>query len=144
MPVERRSLRSNKESSSTNNSSKDKSAHSRTTSKSKAAPAKKSSSEQAAKSNAGTKPVTNGNELVQNGINGSSDIDMNGESSMGDKMTVVVPPSKGSKTLEQSGKDDDAMVIEEEGTSKADADKEATVKARERLPLGLSRIGTDV
>lgn len=63
---------------------------------------------------------------------------------MGDKMTVVVPPSKGSKTLEQSGKDDDAMVIEEEGTSKADADKEATVKARERLPLGLSRIGTDV
>ena len=140
MPVERRSLRSNKESSSTSSNSKDKSAHSRTTSKSTAAPAKKASSDQAAKANPETKPATNGSEPIQNGINGSSDIDMNGESSMGDKMTVVVPPSKGTKPSGQSGMDDNAMEIEDERSSKTDPDEEAAVKAREQLPLGQSAL----
>lgn len=138
MPVERRSLRSNKDSSSTNNNSKEKSSHSRTASKSKAVPSKKGPTDQAAKVSSGVKPSANGAELVQNGINGSQDIEMNGESSMGDKMTVVVPPSKSPKPPGQSDGDDVAVDAEGEGQSKGDATSETRKKSREQLPVGKS------
>lgn len=76
-------------------------------SKGKALPKKNSGKE-----TAGDKPQTNGTEPIENGINGTDDIDMvdgpekvkigkEGE----DEMTVVVPPPKGSKLSGEPGKD---------------------------------------
>ena len=137
MPVERRSLRSNKDSSSTNSSSRDRPSHSQTTSKSKAAPTKKPTSDQTAKVDADAKPVANGTEPMQNGVNGSQDIEMNGESSSGDKMTVVVPPSKESQASGEPRKPDDAMDVDEHPNSEEAADKGALAVARKRLPNGM-------
>ena len=120
MPVERRSLRSSKDTPSTNNSSKEKPSHSRTTSKSKAAPAKKPSSEQPPKGTSEAKPIVNGAELTQNGINGTQDVEMNGESGSGDQMTVVVPPPRDSRTPGQPEKDEAAMDVGEDGANQDD------------------------
>ena len=121
MPVERRSLRSSKDTSSTNNTSKEKPSHSRTTSKSKAAPAKKSSSEQPTNGISEAKAVVNGAEPTQNGINGTQDVEMNGENGSGDQMTVVVPPPRDSKTPGQPEKDEDAMDVGEDGADQVNA-----------------------
>ena len=70
------------------------------------------------KETAGDKPQTNGTEPIENGINGTDDIDMvddgpekvkvskEGE----DEMTVVVPPPKSSKLSGELGKDDEGDI----------------------------------
>ena len=127
MPGERRTLRSNKESASTNGekarsdsqssaSTKDKPLPARaTSSKSKAGLLKKGISGNSAKDMAGDKPKTNGAEPVENGLNGSEDVEMeedgagrsrpNGTKEGEDEMTVVVPPPNSSKLSGQPLKD---------------------------------------
>lgn len=120
MPGERRNLRSNnKESSPSTNgekarsdsqsssSNKDKPVPTRTSSKGNAFHSKEGSINSAVKDTAGDKPHTNGAEPVENGVNGSKDVDMSDDeqdhakpsiNTDGDEdMTVVVPPPKGSK-----------------------------------------------
>lgn len=120
MPGERRNLRSNnKESSPSTNgekarsdsqsssSNKDKPVPTRTSSKGNAFYSKEGSINSAVKDTAGDKPHTNGAEPVENGVNGSKDVDMSDDeqdhakpsiNTDGDEdMTVVVPPPKGSK-----------------------------------------------
>ena len=123
MPGERRNLRSNnKESSPSTNgekarsdsqsssSNKDKPVPTRTSSKGNATHLKEGSINSAAKDITGDKPRTNGADPVENGVNGSQDVDMSDDeqdhlkpsknTDGDDIMTVVVPPPKGSK---QSG-----------------------------------------
>jgi len=147
MPGERRNLRSNKESSSSTNgekarsnsqssSSKDKPVPTRTSSsKNKALPSKKASAKEAN----GDQPQTNGAERIENGVNGTEDIDMvddgpekvkigkDGE----DEMTVVVPPPNSSKLSGEHGKDDEGDVAMEntETAETAGADIDPRVKA---------------
>lgn len=120
MPGERRNLRSNnKESSPSTNgekapsdsqsssSNKDKSVPTRTSSKGNVFHSKEVSINSAVKDAAGDKPHTNGAEPVENGVNGSKDVDMSddgqdhGKPSINtdgdDSMLVVVPTPKGSK-----------------------------------------------
>ena len=129
MPGERRNLRSSKETSSSTNgeeprsnsqsasSNKDKPVPTRaTSSKGKNLPTKKTSGKEASED----KPQTNGTEPVENGINGTEDVDMVddgpekvkvGTSTEGeDEMTVVVPPPKSSKLSGEPGKDDEGDV----------------------------------
>ena len=129
MPGERRNLRSSKETSSSTNgeeprsnsqsasSNKDKPVPTRaTSSKGKTLPTKKTSGKEASED----KPQTNGTEPVENGINGTEDVDMVddgpekvkvGTSNEGeDEMTVVVPPPKSSKLSGEPGKDDEGDV----------------------------------
>ena len=127
MPGERRTLRSNKESASTNGekarsdsqssaSTKDKPLPARaTSSKSKAGLVKKGISGNSAKDMAGDKPKTNGAEPVENGLNSSEDVEMeddgagksrpNGTKEGEDEMTVVVPPPNSSKLSGQPVKE---------------------------------------
>ncbi|KAL8930381.1 MAG: hypothetical protein Q9172_000090 [Xanthocarpia lactea] len=129
MPGERRNLRSNKETSSSANgekarsnsqssSAKDKPVPTRSTSsKSKAAASKKATS--SGKDSNSSKPRLNGTEPIENGVNGTDDVDMvdesheivkaNGEAD--EEMTVVVPP-RNSKLLggkDKESHDDTAM-----------------------------------
>lgn len=148
MPGERRSLRSNKsESSSSTNgekarsnsqsssSNKDKPAPTRTSSaKGKTLPAKKGSATSVAKDMSGDKPHTNGADPVENGVNGTDDVEMGDASNSVDKpkaakdkdgdeeMTVVVPPPKGSKLPGKTGKDNESDVAME-GIEKAEVEK---------------------
>ncbi|KAL2058480.1 hypothetical protein ABVK25_001208 [Lepraria finkii] len=119
MPGERRNLRSSKENSSSTNGEKARSNSQSSSSKDKPVPTRAMSSKGKAvpkktsgKETAGDKPQTNGTESIENGINGTDDIDMvdgpekvkigkEGE----DEMTVVVPPPKGSKLSGEPGKD---------------------------------------
>ncbi|KAI4205247.1 MAG: hypothetical protein LQ350_000569 [Teloschistes chrysophthalmus] len=123
MPSERRNLRSNKETSSSTNgekgrsnsqssSAKDKPVPTRSTSsKSKTSSSKKSAG--AGKEDKGSKPQTNGTEPVDNGVDGTEDVDMvddghpsvNADRDADEEMTVVVPPPKSSKL--SGGHDDD-------------------------------------
>lgn len=124
MPGERRNRRSiNKESSPSTNGEKarsDKPVPTRTSSKGNTFHSKEGSINSAVKDAAGDKPHTNGAEPVENGVNGSKDVDMSDEGqdhakpsiiADGDNdMTVVVPPPKGSKpsgepVLEPTGDD---------------------------------------
>lgn len=139
MPGERRNLRSSKESSSSTNgeepransqssgSNKDKPVPNRaTSSKGKILPTKKTS----AKEGAEDKPRTNGTEPVENGINGTEDVDMVddgpekvkvGKNKEGeDEMTVVVPPPKSSKLSGEPGKDEEGDITME-NTNKIDS-----------------------
>ncbi|KAL9000899.1 MAG: hypothetical protein Q9169_000654 [Polycauliona sp. 2 TL-2023] len=115
MPGERRNLRSNKETSSSANgekarsnsqssNAKDKPVPTRSTSsKSKVAASKKATT--SGKGGSGSKPQSNGNEPIKNGVNGTDDVDMadedhelvktNGEAD--EEMTVVVPSPRSSK-----------------------------------------------
>ena len=140
MPGERRNLRSSKETSSSTNgeeprsnsqsasSNKDKPVPTRATSaKGKTLPTKKPPGKEAAED----KSHTNGTEPVENGINGTEDVDMvddgpekvkigtkkEGE----DEMTVVVPPPKSSKLSGEPGKD------EEGDTTMENTDKSESV-----------------
>ena len=125
MPGERRNLRSSKETSSSTNGEKARSNSQSSSSKDKPVPTRTTSSKGKAlpkkttgKETAGDKPQTNGTEPIENGVNGSDDIDMvddgpekvkigkEGE----DEMTVVVPPPKGSKLSREPGKDDEGDV----------------------------------
>ncbi|KAL2045747.1 hypothetical protein N7G274_002178 [Stereocaulon virgatum] len=125
MPGERRNLRSSKETSSSTNGEKARSNSQSSSSKDKPVPTRTTSSKGKAlpkktpgKETAGDKPQTNGTEPIENGVNGSDDIDMiddgpekvkvskDGE----DEMTVVVPPPKGSKLSREPAKDDEGDV----------------------------------
>ena len=143
MPGERRSLRSNKETSSHTNgekarpdaqnpSSKDKPAPTRSTSsKGKSQISKKATVNTASKENSGDKPQTNGNDSVENGVNGGEDVEMGDDledtkkpntSKDGDEeMTVVVPPPNSSKLSGQAAKDDEGDVAME-NTENVEAD----------------------
>lgn len=123
MPGERRNLRSNKETSSSTNgekarsnsqssSAKDKPVPTRSTSsKSKAAASKKATT--SGKDGSGNKSQPNGTETIENGVNGTNDVDMvdeghetvkaNGEAD--EEMTVVLPPPRNSKPLGEQDKD---------------------------------------
>ncbi|KAL8928522.1 MAG: hypothetical protein Q9208_001756 [Pyrenodesmia sp. 3 TL-2023] len=123
MPGERRNLRSSKETSSStdgekarsnsqSSSAKDKPVPTRSTSsRSKASVAKKASS--SGKEGSGSKPQTNGTEPVENGANGSEDVDMEDEGEepvetngdVDEEMTVVVPSPKSSKLSGGNGND---------------------------------------
>lgn len=131
MPGERRTLRSGKETSSTNgeeprsnsqnsSSNKDKPVPTRaTSSKGKSLATKKTPGKEASED----KPQTNGTEPVENGINGTEDIDMVddgpekvkvGTSNEGeDEITVVVPPPKSSKLSGEPSKDEEGDVAME-------------------------------
>ena len=149
MPGERRNLRSNKESSSTDGekarsnstssgSSKDKPVPTRSTSsKNKTLPAKKPTT----KESTADKPLANGTEPVENGVNGSQDVEMVDEaknkgdvSKKGeDEMTVVVPPSKGAKIAggqgDEQGDDTKMEGIEATGGATSEAEVDPKVKA---------------
>ena len=114
-----------------------------TSSKGKALPTKKTSGKEASED----KPQTNGTEPVENGINGTEDVDMVddgpekvkvGTSNEGDdEMTVVVPPPKSSKLSGEPGKDDEGDVAME-NTDKSDVvspelDPKAKAVAGKRL-----------
>ncbi|KAI4124654.1 MAG: hypothetical protein LQ338_004693 [Usnochroma carphineum] len=123
MPSERRNLRSNKEASSSTNggkarsnsqssNAKDKPVPTRSTSsRSKASASKKASG--SAKEGTDGKPQPNGAEPVENGVNGTEDVDMVDEGQepmkakgdVDEEMTLVVPPPKSSKLSGEQGKD---------------------------------------
>ena len=127
MPSERRTLRSSKELSSSANgekprsnsqsssSNKDKAVPTRSTSsKGKTLPSKKGTNS-LVKDPSGDKSQTNGDEPIENGVNGVEDIEMadDGTEKMvadtsndgDDEMTVVVPPPKSSKLAGESAVD---------------------------------------
>ncbi|RJE23194.1 hypothetical protein PHISCL_04447 [Aspergillus sclerotialis] len=167
MPAERRSLRSNSKSdtsssangekarsnSQASSSNKDKSASGRGAANKAKSAATKKSTNNASNSGMGDRdqPHANGSDLMENGVNGSEDIEM-GEDSAGaptssfnaskdrqgdEKMTVVVPPSKGSRLPGNQGKDGDVAM---HGAEDEDAHKsEAEVDPRAKAVQGLSR-----
>ncbi|KAB8267134.1 terpenoid synthase [Aspergillus minisclerotigenes] len=143
MPAERRSLRSNSKSdgsssangekarstSQNSSSNKDKVAPTRATA-SKTKSTKAASSNNTSNSGMGEQrdqPRTNGSEPTENGLNGSEDVEM-GEDTAGaptssfnaskdrkgdEKMTVVVPPTKGSRLSGDKGQDQEGDVAME-------------------------------
>lgn len=134
MPGERRNLRSSKETSSQTNgekarsdsqssSSKDKPVPTRaTSSKGKAVPPKKAMTN-SAKDGSEDKPQTNGNGPIENGVNGTEDVEMADDSAVAvkvgtgkdgeDEMVLVVPPPKSSKLSGEPGKDGEGDVAME-------------------------------
>ena len=152
MPAERRSLRSNNKSdtsssangekarsNSQSSSAKDKAAPTTraAANKTKSAPAKKAAAKGA---NNGMdekeQSHVNGSKPTENGVNGSEDVEM-GEDTAGaptssintrkdrngdEKMTVVVPPAKGSRSSNNAGQDKDEDVTME-GAEEGDAQK---------------------
>ena len=149
MPGERRNLRSSKETSSSTNgeeprsnsqsssSNKDKPVPTRaTSSKAKTLSTKKTPGKEAAED----KPQINGTESVENGINGTEDIDMvddgpekvkvgtNNEGE--DEMTVVVPPPKSSKLSGEPSKDEEGDIAMENTDKSESANPELDPKAK--------------
>ena len=123
---ERRNLRSNKETSSANNGRI-------VTSKGKAILSKKGNTSGSAKEESGDQPQTTGTESIENGVNGSEDVEMDddgpervsvGTANEGDEeMTVVVPPPKSSKLNREPGKDSQGDTTME-GSEKTTVDTE--------------------
>src|SRR5271170_4458320 len=144
MPTERRNLRSNKpdasspadgdkprSNSSGSSNKKDRPSHTRAASSRSKSISKKGVTS-LGKEMSGDKEKINGGGPAENGINGAEDVEMTEESSKpaqnvkpgkdkdGDEeMTVVVPPSKVSKTTGSSGQEKDADVAMN-GTPDAD------------------------
>ncbi|KAE8412740.1 hypothetical protein BDV36DRAFT_287615 [Aspergillus pseudocaelatus] len=143
MPAERRSLRSNSKSDSSSSANGEKArstSQNSSSNKDKVAPtratASKTKSTRAASSNNTSnsgmgeqrdQPRTNGSEPTENGLNGSEDVEM-GEDTAGaptssfnaskdrkgdEKMTVVVPPTKGSRLSGDKGQDQEGDVAME-------------------------------
>ncbi|KAJ5652455.1 26S proteasome regulatory subunit rpn3 [Penicillium longicatenatum] len=152
MPAERRSLRSNNKSdasssangekahsNSQSSSAKDKAAPTTraAANKAKATPAKKGAAKGANNGmEENDQSHTNGSKSTENGVNGSEDVEM-GEDTAGapkssfntrkdwhgdEKMTVVVPPTKGSRSSNKAGQDKDEDVTME-GSEDDDAEK---------------------
>lgn len=165
MPAERRSLRSNNKSdtsssangekvnsNSQNSGAKDKAPTTRAAAnKAKSAPTKKDT-KGASNGNMGEddQSRTNGSKSAENGVNGSDDVEM-GEDTAGaptsssnaskgrknDKMTVVVPPTKGSRSSGK-GKDEDVTM---EGAEDGDAENtEPEVDPTTKAIQGLSNL----
>ncbi|KAI9928009.1 26S proteasome non-ATPase regulatory subunit [Aspergillus wentii] len=164
MPAERRSLRSNSKSdtsssangdkahsnSQSSTSNKDKPAPTRAAAnKAKSAPTKKGAATNNA-SNSGMgerdQPHTNGSDKVENGVNGSEDVEMGEDTAGGptssfnnskdrkgdEKMTVVVPPTKGSRLSGDQGQDKEGDVTmdgEDEESHKPESEVDPKVKA---------------
>ncbi|KAJ5772129.1 26S proteasome regulatory subunit rpn3 [Penicillium odoratum] len=159
MPAERRSLRSNNKSdasssangekarsNSQSSSAKDKAAPTTraAANKAKAAPAKKGASKGANNGmEENDQSHINGSKSTENGVNGSEDVEM-GEDTAGapkssfnarkdrngdEKMTVVVPPTKGSRSSNKAGqtKDEDVTM---EGSENDDAELETDPKTK--------------
>ncbi|KAI9837810.1 MAG: hypothetical protein M1819_006744 [Sarea resinae] len=115
--------------------------------KGKAATTKKGTTNAAAKDMGDETPHTNGTPPVENGVNGTGDVEMgdssqaNGDATQAEKekngdeeRTVVVPPSKGPKLSAQAGKDgegDEAMQgVEATGAAELEEEKvDPVVKA---------------
>ena len=132
MPGERRTLRSNKDTASSTDSEKARSDTQNTSSKKdQPLPARATSTKakgvsgkkgtnNSSQDMSGDKPKTNGVEPTENGVNGVEDVEMSDEktpvpkSGSGkegeDEMTVVVPPSKGSKLIPERSEDADGDV----------------------------------
>ncbi|KAL4930227.1 proteasome regulatory particle lid subunit RPN3 [Aspergillus undulatus] len=159
MPAERRSLRSNNKSdtsSSTNGektrsgsqgsgSNKDKPAPTRAAAN-KTKPTKAASSNTASDSGMGEQrdqPHSNGTDSIKNGVNGSEDIEMEEDTAGGptsslntskdrkrdQKMTVVVPPTKGSMASGEKGQDQEGDVTME-GTEGEELDSGVDPKTK--------------
>jgi 26S proteasome regulatory subunit N3 len=105
-------------------------------SKSKALPAKKGSTNTSAKDMKGEKPKTNGAGPIENGVNGTEDVEMADEATDKsrsqqtkegeEEMTVIVPPPNSSKLSaapEMDGEGDIAM----EGEQQTDAEEPVEV-----------------
>ncbi|KAJ5162371.1 hypothetical protein N7492_007763 [Penicillium capsulatum] len=150
MPAERRSLRSNNKSDSSSSANgekarsnsqsspaKDKAPTTRAAAnKAKSAPAKKGAAKGASNGmEDNDHSRVNGSKSTENGVNGSEDVEM-GEDSAGaptssfntrkdrngdQKMTVVVPPSKGSRSSGKATQDKEDVTME--GTEDGDAEK---------------------
>ena len=149
MPAERRSLRSNSKSdipSSANGDRVRRSSQSSSSNKDKAAPARAPANK--AKSGASSKKggsannsgmgegeqrQMNGSDAVEKGVNGSEDVEMGEDTAggptssfntrkerEGDEMTVVVPPSKGSRLSSDKGQDKEGDVAMEGDEPKVD------------------------
>lgn len=161
MPAERRSLRSNNkpdtsssangdkaDSTSQSSGAKDKAPTTRAAAnKAKSAPTKKDAK---GASNDSMKEDdqshTNGSKSTENGVNGSEDVEM-GEDTAGaptsssnpskgrksDKMTVVVPPTKGSKSLKDKEKDVTMEGAENVDAENAEPEVDPTTKAIQGL-----------
>ncbi|KAJ5632949.1 26S proteasome regulatory subunit rpn3 [Penicillium lividum] len=159
MPAERRSLRSNNKSdaSSSANGEKARSNSQSSSAKDKAAPTTRAAANKA-KATPAKKGATkganngmeendqshiNGSKSTENGVNGSEDVEM-GEDTAGapkssfnarkdrngdEKMTVVVPPTKGSRSSNKAGqaKDEDVTM---EGSENDDAELETDPKTK--------------
>lgn len=108
--------------------------------KAKSAPAKKGAAGKGASNSnpmGGDQPHANGSEPVENGVNGVEDVEMEEDTAGGptssiqtnkdrdgDEMTVVVPPSKGSRLSGQPGQDtkkDQEGDVSMEGTEEKEA-----------------------
>ncbi|KAL2866001.1 proteasome regulatory particle lid subunit RPN3 [Aspergillus lucknowensis] len=159
MPSERRSLRSNNKSdtpSSANGEKARSGSQSSSSNKDKPAPtraaANKAKSTKAASSNTTSdsgmgeqrdQPHTNGADATKNGVNGSEDVEMGedtaggptssfnaGKGRKGDqKMTVVVPPTKGSRNSGDNGQNQEGDVAME-GTEGEETESEIDPKAK--------------
>ncbi|CAG8905276.1 unnamed protein product [Penicillium egyptiacum] len=158
MPAERRSLRSNNKSDTSSSANgekansnsqssvaKDKTPTTRAaTNKAKSAPTKKDA-KGASNGNMGEddQSHTNGSKSTENGVNGSEDVEM-GEDMAGaptsssntskdrksdEKMTVVVPPTKGSKSSGKDKVEDVTMEGAEDGVEKTEPEVDPTTKA---------------
>ena len=132
MPGERRTLRSNKDTASSTDSEKTRSDTQNTSSKKDQPPPARATSTKAkgvsgkkginnpSQDMSGDKPKTNGVEPTENGVNGVEDVEMSDEKTPmpksgsakdgEDEMTVVVPPSKGSKLIPEHSEDADGDV----------------------------------
>ncbi|KAL4866653.1 hypothetical protein BDV12DRAFT_187296 [Aspergillus spectabilis] len=159
MPAERRSLRSNNKSdtsssangektrsgSQSSSSNKDKPAPSRAAAN-KAKSAKAASSNTASDSGMGEQrdqPHTNGADPTKNGVNGTEDVEMGEDTAGGptsssntskdrkgdQKMTVVVPPTKGSRVSGDKSKDQEGDVAME-GAEGEEPESEIDPKAK--------------
>lgn len=158
MPVERRSLRSNSkgDTSSSTNGEKARSNSNSTSGKDKAAPTTRSAANKAKSAPAkkgvtgkgasgsnsnsnmsGDQPQRNGTDPVENGGNGSEDVEMEEDTAGGptssiqtsrehdgDQMTVVVPPAKGARLSGQDNKKDKEDDVAMKGTDETDAQPE--------------------
>ncbi|KAJ5937406.1 26S proteasome regulatory subunit rpn3 [Penicillium verhagenii] len=172
MPAERRSLRSNNKSdasssangekarsNSQSSSAKDKAAPTTraAANKAKASPAKKGAAK-GANNGMGEDDQShiNGSKSTENGVNGSEDVEM-GEDTAGapkssfntrkdrngnEKMTVVVPPTKGFKSSHKAGQDKDEDVTmdgsEDDGAEKTEPEVDPTTKAIQDIKINFT------
>jgi 26S proteasome regulatory subunit N3 len=99
----------------------------------------------------GDQPQRNGTDPVENGANGSEDVEMEEDTAGGptpsiptsrehdgDQMTVVVPPAKGARLSGQDNKKDKEDDVAMEGSDEKDAD-EPEIDPRVKAVQGRSR-----
>lgn len=179
MPIERRSLRSNSKSdtSSSTNSEKTRSASQpngkdkatpttrAAANKAKTAPSKKAATNKGSTgNNQDEQPHINGSDPVENGVNGVEDVEMGEDENAaggptsatptnkeleGDKMTVVVPPAKGSRLSADIGANKEGEDVamdgaDEETTAVKEPEIDPRVKAVQGKLLSHNKVITSV